>query len=197
MNSFTAGKSIFQRPDPDSGPPVRLAGASFAGWALGPHLALVQTPSGASTTMRTEFAEEMYRFRYQGERTLLRPLAERFARAVDTLFSARSAGFGCIAMVPAPLSRPDYPAVIELVSELSRMTGIVSAQHAVKKNLAHDDAPPYAFSSEQTKYCFAEKNVLVLDDIYRSGRSLHAFCRFIKENGNAATVSALVGTIVR
>ena len=42
----------------------------------------------------------------------------------------------------------------------------------------------------------AGKDVLVIDDIYRSGKSLHAFCKLLKEEGKAASVSVLVGTIL-
>jgi predicted amidophosphoribosyltransferase len=202
MDPSTNPKDFRGDPSPAAAP-IKLTGDSFTGWALGPHLFRVQTPSGATTTRRTELAEMLYAYRYQEEHRLLKPIAERFVRGIDSLFQKELPAFDSLVMVPPPAARSDYPAVIELVSELSRLTGIVSAQFAVKRISSEPldsasgerTATAYGFSSNQATACFAGKNILAIDDIYRSGRSLHAFCRFLKVEGKAVKVAALVGTV--
>jgi predicted amidophosphoribosyltransferase len=108
-------------------------------------------------------------------------------------------------MVPPPMARLDYARVVKLVSGLSRKTGIPSAQFAVKSVLPGgevDRSAPrrpdrtFVFSSPETGGVFTGKVVLVIDDIYRSGRSLHAFCDFLTMEGKVKTIEVLVGTIV-
>jgi predicted amidophosphoribosyltransferase len=187
-----------ENPLPPTSGPIRISGGSFTGWALEPHLTRVRTPSGSVSTVRTELAEMMYRFRYQGERSLLETIAGRYAGAINELVPVGKKVFDSLIMVPPQVSRPDYPAVIAFVSELSRITGIVSTQFAVKCDSVGRDqtAKAYDFSSRQALNAFTGKSVLAIDDIYRSGRSLHAFCRLLKEEGKAASVSVLVGTVL-
>jgi predicted amidophosphoribosyltransferase len=182
--------------------PHKIVGTGFDGWALSPHLDKQPTRSGGSMTRRRALAEAMYRYRYQGEASLLPPIASCFALAVRTLFPQTLADLDGLVMVPPPLNRTDYAPVVALVSEISRLTGIPSLQFAVRdvqnsgdRQTGHSGRS-FAFSSPDTAAAFSGKQVLVIDDIYRSGRSLNRFCLLIKNEGGAAGVTAIVGTVV-
>jgi predicted amidophosphoribosyltransferase len=178
--------------------PIRIAGPCFEGWALSPHLEKMTARSGAVITRRSAFAETMYRYRYQGDGSLLPMLAGCFASSAQALFPGKN--FSGLLMVPPPITRADYGPVVALVTEISRLMGIPLLQFAVRDN---QEEPPkrseraFDFSSPAASAVFAGKQVLVIDDIYRSGRSLNRFCSLIKNGGGAAEVMALVGTAVR
>lgn len=188
-----------------AGKELRLTGEHFAGRAIEPHTVMSQTPAGVSITRRSELGEMLYRYRYRGEGELLGKITDRFLRETDA-FIRDGAPLDLIVMVPPPVSRPDYAPVVKLASMLSQRTGIPSAQYAVKSvipEINSDQSNPrwpervFAFSSPETARVFTGRRVLVIDDIYRSGRSLHSFCGFLKKEGRAERIEVLVGTIVR
>ena len=180
--------------------PIRIAGPGFEGWALSAHLDKLTARSGASLTRRSAFAETMYRYRYQGDCSLLPVLAGGFASSAQALFPGRN--FSGLVMVPPPITRADYGPVVTLVTEISRLTGIPLLQFAVRDIQEFANEPPkrsernFDFSSPDAQAVFTGNQVLVIDDIYRSGRSLNQFCSLIKNEGGATEVMALVGTVV-
>jgi predicted amidophosphoribosyltransferase len=180
--------------------PIRIAGPCFEGWALSPHLDKLTARSGASLTRRSAFAETMYRYRYQGDGSLLAKLASCFASSVHALFPGRN--FSGLLMVPPPITRADYGPIVTLMTEISRLTGIPLLQFAVRDIQEPTNEPPkrsergFDFSSPDAQAVFMGKLVLVIDDIYRSGRSLNRLCSLIKNEGGATGVMALVGTVV-
>ncbi|MBN2189027.1 MAG: hypothetical protein JW699_06205 [Chitinispirillaceae bacterium] len=185
-------------------PSLTIAGSCFTGWALAPHLDTLPSRSGMSITRRSALAETMYRYRYQNDGLLLHPIAARFASTVRTLFpAAPPMGFDGLVMVPPPLDRADYGPVVALVTEISRLTGIPTLQFAVRDVQASGHEPSgrsdraFGFSSSVAAMVFAGKRVLVIDDIFRSGRSLNRFCSLIRNEGGASQVMAIVGTVVK
>jgi competence protein ComFC len=182
--------------------PVSIAGPAFEGWTLSAHLDKLTARSGADMTRRSVLAETMYRYRYQGDGSLLQTIASCFASAIRTLFADRLTTFDGLVMVPPPLDRADYSPVITLITEISRLTGIPSLQFAVRdvQESAHEPSERsdrvFAFSSPVASGAYTGKRILVVDDVYRSGRSLNAFCSLIKNEGEATEVMALVGTMV-
>lgn len=184
---------------------VCLHGTCFAGRALEGHTVVRKTPTGASIVGRSELGEMLYRYRYQGEDGLRGKIIDRFQGEIALLFET-GVRFDLLVMVPPPTDRPDYATVVRLVAGLSLKTSIPSAQFAVKSVLpvaAAGRAVPrrpdrhFVFSSPETIGVFTGKRVLVIDDIYRSGRSLHAFCDFLAKEGKARSIEVLVGTIVK
>jgi len=200
MNSGTIALSVPGHP-PVPLSPVRIAGASFCGYALSPHVEAQTARSGAHFTRRTALAETMYRYRYQSDESLLRPIAKCFSSAIRGLF-ADQGPFDGMLMVPPPINRSDYNPVVALVTEISRLTGIVSLQFAMRDIQKSGDQETgstgrsFAFSSPDVTAVFAGKRIIVIDDIYRSGRSLNRFCSLIRQEGRAAEVNAMVGTIM-
>jgi predicted amidophosphoribosyltransferase len=179
---------------------VEIKGDCFRGWALDRHVIAETTPSGLPTTRRSDLGDRLYRFRHQDERALLDALVEDFSQAIQTLYGCSGCTINCLVAVPVDPGRRDYPRVVEFVAALSRQTGIVAAQYAVT---AKEEREPgirpgqreFAFASAIMADGFLGKTVLVVDDLYRSGRSLNGFCRFLKNQGGAADISVLVGTI--
>ncbi len=181
-------------------PEMAITGDCFSGWALERHIVEAATKSGLRTTHRSHLGEKLYRFRHQGERFLLTGIVDEFAVAIDRLFAGGAGRSGLLVAVPVAATRRDYPRVVEFVTALSRQTGIAAAQHAVmalEKPNARKGAGKrtFAFASKVTASTFLGTLVLVVDDLYRSGRSLHAFCRFLKEQGGARDIRVLVGTM--
>lgn len=180
--------------------PLEIRGDCFSGRALDRHVRPATTVSGQPTTRRSDLGDRLYRFRHQGERALLDGLVNRFAKAIETLFGAGTGLPDLLVAVPVSPRRPDYPRVVEFVTSLSRQTGIALAQHAVTSMEANEPEEnrrtrTFAFASTVTEGAFRGKSVLVIDDLYRSGRSLHAFCRFLNDQGGATDIRILVGTI--
>lgn len=183
---------------------VCLHGTGFTGRALEGHTIIRKTPSGASIVSRSELGEILYRYRYQGEDGLRGKIIDRFLGEITVLFQT-GAQFDLLVMVPPPTDRPDYTPVVKLVAGLSLKTSIPSAQFAVKSVLPVTSAGRavprrpdrhFVFSSPETIGVFTGKRILVIDDIYRSGRSLHAFCDFLTKEGKVKSIEVLVGTIV-
>jgi competence protein ComFC len=181
--------------------PVGIAGASFSGYALSSHFKAQTTRSGARFTRRTALAETMYRYRYQNDDSLLHTIAECFASAIRVLF-ADQRPFDGMLMVPPPVNRSDYNPVVILITEISRLTGIPSLQFAVRDVQETSDRQTgrsgrsFAFSSPDVTAVFAGKRILVIDDIFRSGRSLNRVCSLIKKGGGATAVTVMVGTVM-
>jgi predicted amidophosphoribosyltransferase len=183
-----------------------ITGECFSGWALEQHLVYDRTRSKQPTTRRSELGDRLYRFRHQGENGLLDGLVQEFSAGIEAFFDKGAARFNLLVAVPAPVGRYDYESVVAFVTALSGKTGIASAQFAVAASGEHEkgecdektiSARTFWFSSPQVKNIFRDKSVLVVDDLYRSGRSLHLFCRFLKNKGCAASVGVIVGTLMK
>ncbi|MBN2035596.1 MAG: phosphoribosyltransferase [Chitinispirillaceae bacterium] len=182
--------------------PLRISGRCFEGYALSHHLDRFTARSGASITRRSELAETMYRYRYQGDGSLLPEIAGRFSAAIETLFpTATTEAFDGLFMVPPPIARSDHGPVVALATEIARRARIPSFQGMVRDIRT---GRPYVekrsdrgfdFASPVASTAFAGKRILVIDDIYRSGRSLDRICSLVKKEGMAATVMAIVGTL--
>jgi predicted amidophosphoribosyltransferase len=180
--------------------PIRISGSAFDGIALYPHLEKQTTPSGAGITRRCAFAETIYRYRYQGDASLLHEIASTFTDALRNL--PAQATFHGLVMIPPPLKRNDANPVAALVTEVSRLTKIPSLQFAVRdtQDIGNEPRHPadraFAFSTPDAQTLFRGKRILVIDDIYRSGRSLNRLCALLKNEGGAAGVTVIVGTLV-
>jgi predicted amidophosphoribosyltransferase len=182
--------------------PIRISGECFEGYALSPHLNRTTARSGAPITRRSALAETMYRYRYQADGSLLPMIAERFSNGIATLFPMAAIGFNGLLMVPPPIYRFDYGPVATLVAEVARRTGIPSLQgmvrdtRTVRPNSENRPDRGFDFASPIASGVFSRKRILVIDDIYRSGRSLDKLCSLVKKDGMAAMVQVMVGTAV-
>jgi predicted amidophosphoribosyltransferase len=171
--------------------------AHFYGYALFPHLQVVTTASGEKTSRRSDFGQLLYDFLFGGNASLLSRAAEPFVAAVESVHAATA--LDALLMVPPRIERRDYRNVVLLTSEISRRTGIPLLQHCVRRVRSDGEEgadPSFCFASPAAARSFEGKRLLVLSDFYRTGRSLHAFCRLLREAGGAKEVTVVVGTMV-
>jgi len=177
--------------------PLELCGNYFRGFALFPHLRTIAAPSGHSHTVRTPFAEKLYQTLFNGSTSFMEEIADTYVEGIESLFAALR--FDYLLFVPPPTTRRDYSGAIRLTGSISMKTGIHSLQHAVRQVPEHPrtERGIFAFASETVSEICRGKNLLVLADFYRSGRSLHALTAFLAQKGGAGSISVLAGTVVQ
>ena len=159
-----------------------------------PHLNTIVTASGRKTTIRTPFASMLYNLLFGGEDKQLDKIVKTYAEGISTLL--RGEEFDCLVMIPPLPTRPDYVYAIRLVTEISRISGIFSVQHAIKHFPIETPRIRFAFTSDAVSGIFVHTRTLVITDFYRSGRTLHSFCKFLRDQGQAECIRVLSGTVV-
>ena len=133
---------------------------------------------------------------------MLLPLAEYASRAIKDLFKSIDV---IIPIPPTNTNRPFQP-VIELAYQISRLTGIKCNSEILIKNPTQaiksvDDNETrknilknaFRISSNDLK----GKNILLFDDLYRSGDTLDAAAKILKEKGEVAGIFVLTLTKTR
>jgi len=173
-------------------PAIKLEDPWYTGWAIDSHTATRRLKSGNSERVRSDLADAWYRYRYEGETALLDSLAGTIVRYVHAYFTEENIRLDCMLMLPPNADRPEYRRVIELSSAVSRALNIPSAQAAIMRTTDGS----IAFPSPDASRLITGNTVLVIDDIFRSGKTLKQCCRLLMEEGKAAGVRVLVGTKV-
>jgi predicted amidophosphoribosyltransferase len=181
-----------------TGPPIKLVGQYFSGWAIDRHTMTRPLPEDRSVKTRSPAGELFYDYRYKGVTRNLSSIVELISHFVGTLFQ-KDLKFERLIVVPPPVSRPEYRRVIELSAALCRSLKIPSAQGVLARNEIIDEEQAeksglFAFQSEQSGRLVEGKIVLVVDDIYRTGKSLESFCRMLKCEANARELHVVAGT---
>ena len=164
--------------------PVALAGASFSGWALSPHLQLTHSTSGLSRRRRTPLADMVYRYRFLGDRTLLGNVAALYVRAVPGLFAGSS--FEGIVMPPAPVESIAYATGMALLTEVAKQLRLVPLQQGVVCSNQHTGPGSnggVSLSCTAARSLFRDRSVLVITDFVRSAKSLAGLCTLLREAG--------------
>jgi len=181
---------------PFTAPPcaIGIAGPQYRGLALFQHIDRAVTASGAETTRRSAFADLLYRYRFGGESSLLSPVARAFAAGAGSLFPGEP--FDGVLMPPPPVDRPDYAGAIRLVTEISRLTGLPTLQHAAIRldDGADRRAPRFGLAAAAVAPLLKGRHVLVITDMVRSGATLGAFCGFLRQTAGVSDLQVLAGT---
>ncbi len=189
-----------------SGSQIELHGGNWhAGWALAYHtVSSTHVGEHFFQTERSEIGEMLYRLKYHSDRTKIEPLAELAAQFLETrLFSPHVA-----AIVPVPPSvERSFQPVEELAVAIGNKTNIPVALDYLTKVKS---TPPLkglddkksrrreleeAFRVRDTS--LSNKYVLVFDDLFRSGETLHQVTRTLVEQGSVAKVFVLTLTKTR
>jgi len=187
--------------------PQRLFGNWVAGIALDVHT-VSSTPIGPNeqgrmqfNTVRTEIAELLYRLKYLGDQTA----AQDIIMTTAGFLRPRRARFDLIIPVPASNVR-----VVQPVLVLARGVGqllecpivecVTTTRPAIQlKNVTDPERRKelvrglYAVERNHT----AGKNVLLFDDLFRSGSTLNANADVLLQHGQAASVRVLTITRTR
>ena len=177
--------------------PIAFCGKYFRGFALYPHLCISVSPDGYRRRIRSPFAEKLFQTLFNGDTGNMEEIAEIFSRGIITLFG--NTPFDCLLIVPPPTSRRNYAPAIRLMNSISSKSGILSLQYAIRQiqNRSRSDQAEFCFTSETVNDVYTGKNIIVITDFFRSGRTLRALTTFLAENGKAASVFVLAGTIIR
>lgn len=189
--------------------PIRLSGSWNEGFALDVHTIDSQYLGDDEyghpryETTRSPAGELLYRLKYQSDKSAAPDLCEAAAHF------AKSRNWGPNLVIPIPPSRPGrrFQPVPLLADGIAKLLGCPSCEDCVVKvketpelksiydyqqRLEHlRDA--YAVATEKTQ----NHDILLVDDLYRSGATLEAVTNALRSKGNVRKVFALTLTRTR
>jgi predicted amidophosphoribosyltransferase len=163
---------------------------------------------GHFDTTRTFIGEMLYQLKYKGRKEYAKAIAERIHEFssnpdVTEFFSGNSA---IIPVPPSDTVRAFQP-VLEIAIETGKKLAIPVDQFYLKKSkatpqlkneldpAARESALFDAFNVADSRY--ANKSVILIDDLYRSGATAREITRTLKEKGNVGKVHFLTITKTR
>lgn len=165
------------------------------------HLGVNELGHDVFDTKRSEIGELLYRLKYNGDLNA----AKEIVATVSTYLTPHKSKFDLIVPVPPSGTRAFQP-VITLANGISTAGGIsmvpciTTTRPAIQLKGVLDPAKRkellaglYAVDSAQTK----GKNILLFDDLYRSGSTLNAITDVLMQQGKAASVRVLAITHTR
>lgn len=187
--------------------PRKLSGNWVSGFALdihtvsSKHLGLNEAGHDVFDTKRSELGELLYRLKFKGDKTAAQAIIDT---VVEILKPSRKK-FDLIVPVPPSGKRPIQPVitlangfgaaldlpVIECVTTTRSTTQLKGVIGAEKRNELL--AGLHAVDAKHT----AGKNILLFDDLYRSGATLNAITGLLMQKGKAASVRVLTITHTR
>lgn len=186
--------------------PQKLIGNWDGGWALDLHT-LYSNIIGPDEfdTKRTPIGEELYLLKYRDERNHVVTIAETAAEFLKT--KRNEWNIDIIIPVPPSNTTRIYQPVYEIAKSIGMILGIPVDFTALKKEkstlqlkniedpIERNELLKDAFDVEFN--VLSGKNVLIFDDLYRSGETLNAVCKVIRNKGKANKVYVLTITKTR
>jgi competence protein ComFC len=182
---------------------IPIKGNFFDGYSIEIHtIKSTLMEDGSFETLRTELGELIYKLKYNFEKSVIEPLAQKCANIIKETFSNIDV---IIPVPPSNLNRPFQP-VYELASKIGELTEIPVDFHFVKKlpteqiktisnqedrNIVLDRA----ITIKDKKY--RGKNILLFDDLFRSGDTLNTIAKKLKFEGEVNRIKALCVTKTR
>jgi len=186
--------------------PINLKGGWHLGWALDYHTVSSQyIAEDEFATVRTEVGEALYQLKYKGDYKQINALAETAAAFI------RERGLYCCldAIIPVPPSNLDrylqpvyeiafsigkslkLPVLIELIIK----TKITSELKDIESKIIRKSELIGAFIVNDKSFC--GKNLLLFDDLYRSGDTLNEISKALLNQGEVRKVYVLTLTKTR
>jgi competence protein ComFC len=152
-------------------------------------------------TTRSEVGELLYRLKYKGDK----PAAKKIIETASAYLKPHRAKFDLIVPVPPSGKRAVQPVitlangigaaleipVVECVTTTRAATQLKGVLDPDKRKELLDGL--YRVDRAQTK----AKNILLFDDLYRSGSTMNAITDILMKEGKAATVRVLAITRTR
>lgn len=184
----------------------KLLGNWREGWALDLHtLSSIPYGFGVFDTKRTEVGEALYQLKYHSDRNKIQPLAETACKFMQTrLFTPYL--HAIIPVPPSNLSRPFQP-VIELAREIGRRLNLPVLDDYLLKTRSTEalkgiNDPETRRKELQGAFrvkdnSLAGKNILLFDDLFRSGETLTEITKVLYDTGKVKDVYVLTITKTR
>jgi predicted amidophosphoribosyltransferase len=190
---------------------IKLDGHWKAGFALDYHT-ISSTPIGdygdgrtIFDTIRPPIAEELYKLKYCKEQTRI----EKIARPAADFLNKYKTEWQLDLIIPVPPSDTtrNFQPVYEMSKSIGRLVGLPVDYNILKKVKStfqlkgiHDPDTRREILKDAFSINFnalGGKNVLIFDDIYRSGETINAVCDVIMNKGKARGVYVLTITKTR
>jgi|GEM_PF-340907 len=159
---------------------------------------------GSFDTERSFIGELLYKIKYRFDKTKIKELVEIIASEFSRLFTNPIDVI--IPIPPSNMNRPFQP-LIEIAKELSNKIHIpLDSKLVVKKKItsAIKQIEDYEKRKELladaffiTDKSYKGKTVLLFDDLYRSGETLNAVTKVLKEQGEVGDIYVLTITRTR
>jgi len=156
-------------------------------------------------TKRSELGDLVLKLKYRSDKSILKIVADSVALFITENWK-KSKELDIIIPVPPSNVKRSFQPVIVLANELASRLDIpvCSDLKKVRETPEVKNLDEYSSRSEILKDAFKvegtsinRKTVLLLDDIYRSGETLTAITKVIKEQGKASKVFVLTLTKTR
>lgn len=191
--------------------PQKLNGHWNEGWALDLHTSSshpIKDEDGNITgwdTKRPPIAEELYRLKYWREQyrvdSIARPAAE-FLNKYKSKWQLE-----LIIPIPPSENTREFQPVYEMAKAIGRLTNLSVDFTTLRKTKSTSQLKKIEDPDERKEIlkdafsinlkALSGKNVLIFDDLYRSGETLNAVCDVIMNKGNARGVYVLTITKTR
>lgn len=157
-------------------------------------------------TKRSEIGELLYKLKYKLDQSAIESIVETAAHFAKAFIKARNLSLDFI--IPVPPSRErDFQPVFEIAKHLSVALNIPLLSDCINKIKDTPELKDVYDYEERTKllegaYSIAPdsmegKNILLFDDLYRSGATLNAITSILYSTGKAANVYVLALTRTR
>jgi len=186
-----------------------LSGNWKKGWALDLHtLHSVKLPNGSFDTKRTKVGEYLYQLKYCKNKSYgnkIISIAEEFTESPD--FQTSIYDISVIIPVPPSDTGRAFQPVYELTEELSKKITIPADYDYLKKlkptsqiksvENIDDRRNILKDSFDVTDERYKDKNLLLFDDLYRSGVTLEEITNVLKQKGKVKDVYVLTITKTR
>ncbi|MGH8590407.1 MAG: ComF family protein [Gammaproteobacteria bacterium] len=189
--------------------PIQLKGPWDEGFALDFHTVGSQYFADDAyghpqfETTRTPIGELLYKLKYRSDRSTVQALCQTAAEFIE----ARAWDLTLIVPVPPSRSKRRFQPVLVLAKEIGRLLGWQSCPDCIIKTRETDELKAIydyhrrvglltgAYSVITHKVM--NENVLIIDDLYRSGATLEAVAKALRNDGRARKVFAFTFTRTR
>jgi len=181
-----------------SGISLHLKNELYTGFSLDYHtISSRMTSEGRFETVRTKIGEALYKLKYKWDKTVLKEISETASSFIKSEFHNVDI---IIPIPPSDLNRQFQP-VSTISNAISEITQIPTDNGYLRKTAQTfqikgiDDNEKRrkillnAFSVIDKRY--RAKTILLFDDIYRSGETLNAAAKVLKEQGEVGDIYVL------
>lgn len=193
--------------------PIKLEGNFDNGYSLSTHtISSTINSDGSFDTHRTELGQLLYEYKYCGNRNSIEMIKQLTIPLLCKLLVELCLGslrtknnYVVIPIPPSNIHRP-YQPVYELANELFRPFNYFIDTNYLNKKTSQElksiddlesrkEILKNAFSVNDKRY--KGKSIILFDDLYRSGETLNAAAKILKEQGEVNEIIALTITKTR